>query len=48
MLMRMDMRWGERNGYKVTVTDVLEGEDAGIKSATIQFEGDYAFGYLKA
>ena len=48
MLMRMYMRWGERNGYKVTVTDELEGEDAGIKSATIQFEGDYAFGYLKA
>ena len=48
MLMRMYMRWGERNGYKVTVTDLLEGEDAGIKSATIQFEGDYAFGYLKA
>ena len=48
MLMRMYMRWGARNGYKVTVTDELEGEDAGIKSATIQFEGDYAFGYLKA
>lgn len=48
MLMRMYMRWGERNGYKVTVTDLLEGEDVGIKSATIQFEGDYAFGYLKA
>ena len=48
MLMRMYMRWGERNGYKVTVTDLLEGEDAGIKSATIQFEGDYAFGYLKS
>ena len=48
MLMRMYMRWGERNGYKLTVTDLLEGEDAGIKSATIQFEGDYAFGYLKA
>ena len=48
MLMRMYMRWGERNGYKVTVTDILEGEDAGIKSATIQFEGEYAFGYLKA
>ncbi len=48
MLMRMYMRWGERTGYKVTVTDLLEGEDAGIKSATIQFEGDYAFGYLKA
>ena len=48
MLMRMYMRWGERNGYKMTVTDLLEGEDAGIKSATIQVEGDYAFGYLKA
>ena len=48
MLMRMYMRWGERNGYKVTVTDELEGEDAGIKSVTMQFEGDYAFGYLKA
>ena len=48
MLMRMYMRWGERNGYKLTVTDCLEGEDAGIKSVTIQFEGDYAFGYLKA
>lgn len=48
MLMRMYMRWGERNGYKVTVTDELEGEDAGVKSVTVQFEGDYAFGYLKA
>lgn len=48
MLMRMYMRWGERNGYKLTVTDELEGEDAGIKSVTVQFEGDYAFGYLKA
>ena len=48
MLMRMYVRWAERNGYKVTITDELEGEDAGIKSVTIQFEGDYAFGYLKA
>lgn len=48
MLMRMHLRWAERNGYKTTVTDLLEGEDAGIKSATIQVEGDYAFGYLKA
>ena len=48
MLMRMYLRWAERNGYKTTVTDLLEGEDAGIKSATIQVEGDYAFGYLKA
>ena len=48
MLMRMYIRWAERNGYKVTVTDELEGEDAGIKSVTMQVEGDYAFGYLKA
>ena len=48
LLMRMYMRWGERNGYKVTVTDLLEGDEAGIKSATIQVEGDYAYGYLKA
>ena len=48
MLMRMYMRWGERKGYKVTVTDLLEGDEAGIKSATIQVEGDYAYGYLKA
>ena len=48
MLMRMYMRWGERNGYKMTVTEELEGDETGIKSATIQFEGDYAYGYLKA
>ena len=38
----------QRNGYKVTITDELEGEDAGIKSVTMPVEGDYAFGYLKA
>ncbi len=48
MLMRMYMRWGERNGYKMTVTENQEGDEAGIKSATIEFEGDYAYGYLKA
>lgn len=48
MLMRMYMRWAERNGFKMTVTDLLEGDEAGIKSATIQVDGDYAFGYLKA
>ena len=48
MLMRMYIRWAERNGYKVTVTDELEGEEAGIKSVTMLVEGDYAFGYLKA
>lgn len=48
MLMRMYMRWGERSGLKMTVTDLLEGDEAGIKSVTIQVDGDYAFGYLKA
>lgn len=48
MLMRMYVRWGERNGYKMTVTELLEGDEVGIKSATIQVEGDYAYGYLKA
>jgi peptide chain release factor 2 len=48
MLMRMYVRWGERNGYKVMVRDVLDGDEAGIKSATLEFEGDYAYGYLKA
>ena len=48
MLMRMYTRWGERNGYKVHVSDVLDGDEAGIKSCTLEFEGEYAFGYLKA
>ena len=48
MLMRMYMRWGERNGYKMTVTELQEGDEAGIKSTTIEVEGDYAYGYLKA
>lgn len=48
MLMRMYTRWCERNGYKYTVTTLLEGEEAGIKSCTIEVEGDYAYGYLKA
>lgn len=48
MLMRMYMRWCERSGYKMTVTELLEGDEVGIKSATIQVEGDYAYGYLKA
>lgn len=48
MLMRMYMRWGERHGYKVSVVDVQEGEQAGIKSATLEFEGDFAYGYLKS
>lgn len=48
MLMRMYTRWGERNGYKMTATELIEGDETGIKSCTISFEGDYAYGYLKA
>lgn len=48
MLMRMYLRWCERHGYTVTVTDLVDGDEAGIKSVTIEVEGDYAFGYLKA
>ena len=48
MLMRMYLRWAERNGFKTTITALLEGEEAGIKSCTIEVEGDYAYGYLKA
>ena len=48
MLMRMYIRWGERNGYKVRVADVIDGDEAGIKSVTMEFEGEFAFGYLKA
>ena len=48
MLMRMYIRWAEDHKYKVTVTNLLEGDEAGIKSATIQIEGDYAYGYLKS
>jgi peptide chain release factor 2 len=47
MLMRMYVRWGERNGYKVHIYDLIEGDEAGIKSVTIEFEGEYAYGYLK-
>ena len=48
MLMRMYIRYGERKGYKVTVVDEQEGDVAGIKSVTLEFEGDFAFGYLKS
>ncbi len=47
MLMRMYLRWGERNNYLSKVLDVQEGEGAGIKSASIEFEGENAYGYLK-
>ncbi len=48
MLLRMYTRWGERNGYKTEILDIQYGEEAGIKSATVIFSGDYAYGYLKA
>ena len=48
MLLRMYARWGERKGYKTEVLDIQYGEEAGIKSATVIFTGDYAYGYLKA
>jgi peptide chain release factor 2 len=47
MLMRMYIRYGERNNFKVKELDYQEGDVAGIKSVTLQFEGTYAFGYLK-
>lgn len=47
MLMRMYIMWGEKNGYKVTEQDFQEGEVAGVKSVTLQIEGDFAYGYLK-
>jgi peptide chain release factor 2 len=47
MLMRMYIRWGERNNCKINVLDTQEGDVAGIKSVSIEFEGDYAYGYLK-
>lgn len=47
MLFRMYNRWGERHGYKVSTLDYLDGDVAGVKSATILVEGDNAYGYLK-
>lgn len=47
MLMRMYMMWGEKNGYKIKELNFQEGEVAGIKTVTLEFEGDYSFGYLK-
>lgn len=47
MLLRMYLRWGERKGFKTELMEVSPGEVAGIKSATIKFEGDYAFGWLR-
>ncbi|MDR2906671.1 MAG: peptide chain release factor 2, partial [Bacteroidales bacterium] len=48
MLMRMYIRYGERHNYKVTTIDLQEGDTAGIKQATLEFNGDFAYGYLKS
>ena len=47
MLLRMYTRWGEQQGYKVHLAELSEGDEAGIKSATLEIDGRYAFGYLK-
>ena len=47
MLMRMYMRWGEENNYKVTVANLQDGDEAGIKQVTMEIEGPFAYGYLK-
>ena len=47
MLMRMYMMWGEKSGYKIKELNYQEGDVAGIKTVTLEFEGDYSFGYLK-
>lgn len=47
MLLRMYLRWGEKRGFEVSLLDRTEGDEAGIKSATLEFKGDYAYGYTK-
>ena len=48
MLMRMYTRWGEAHGYKIRILDYQAGDEVGVKSCTMEFEGDYAYGYLKS
>jgi peptide chain release factor 2 len=47
MIMRMYIMWGEKNGYKITETDFQEGDVAGVKTVTLNFDGEFAYGYLK-
>ncbi|KTG17563.1 peptide chain release factor 2 [Guyparkeria sp. XI15] len=47
ILLRMYLRWGEKHGFKTEITEISDGEVAGIKSATIRFEGEFAFGWLR-
>jgi len=47
MLMRMYIRWGERNNFNTTILDIQEGDMTGVKSASVQFDGEYAYGKLK-
>jgi len=48
MLLRMYLRWAEKHGYSAEILDMTEGEEAGIKSATVEIKGEYAFGYLQS
>jgi len=48
MIFRMYLRWGEQNNYKMTIMDMLDGDGAGIKSATVEVQGEFAYGYMKA
>ncbi|MBQ1204477.1 MAG: peptide chain release factor 2 [Alistipes sp.] len=48
MLLRMYQRWGEAHGYKVRMLDYQAGDEVGVKSCTLEFEGDFAYGYLKS
>ncbi|MBV7327680.1 peptide chain release factor 2 [Chloroflexi bacterium TSY] len=48
MLLRMYLRWAEKRKFKTTITDMTQGEEAGIKSVTVEVDGEYAYGYLKA
>jgi peptide chain release factor 2 len=48
MLLRMYIRWGEQKGYAVKMVDMQPGDEVGVKSCTVEFEGEYAYGYLKS